>query len=39
MKSTIVRGQEKSLTRHNWEMAERLGWEEWSEYDDIPETP
>ena len=29
----------EELDAHNWEMAERLGWEEWSEYDDIPETP
>jgi hypothetical protein len=27
----------EELEAHNWEMAERLGWDEWSEYDDEPE--
>ena len=24
----------EELEAHNWEMAERLGWDEWSEFDD-----
>jgi len=27
----------EELEAHNWEMAKRLGWDEWSEYDDEPE--
>ena len=28
----------EELEAHSWEMAERLGWDEWSEYDE-PEKP
>jgi hypothetical protein len=29
----------EELEALNWETANRAGWEEWEEYDDIPEKP